>query len=85
MKLTLTIISVILIFAGCTKHSIHNEETQFIEGKKLYISKCGGCHKLYVRNEFTPAQWDTIVVSMRNKAKITADQENEILKFLKER
>lgn len=75
----------LLLIAGCGTQSIHREATQFPVGKKLYISKCGGCHKLYERLEFTPAHWDTIVISMRNKAKISSDEEIEILSFLKER
>lgn len=85
MKSLLILIFVITILAGCGTKSIHQEETQFPVGKKLYISKCGGCHRLYQRNEFTSSQWDTVVVSMRSKAKISSEEEKEILNFLKER
>jgi hypothetical protein len=84
MKFLLTFLLVIT-FVGCGSQSIHKETTQFPVGKRLYISKCGGCHQLYGRNEFVPAQWDTILVSMRTKAKISSDEEREILNFLKER
>lgn len=72
-------------FVGCYKQTIHSVNTKFPEGRKLYLSKCGGCHRIYDRNEYEPAQWDTIVVSMRTKAKTTVDQEREMLLFLKER
>lgn len=48
------------------------------------MSKCAGCHRLYLPHEFTPAKWDSILVVMRPKAKITLEEEKEILKYLKE-
>jgi hypothetical protein len=83
----LSVVSLLLVFliVGCNKNSIQKEDTQFPIGKKLYISKCAGCHRLYLRNEYQPDQWDTIMVSMTKKAKISPEEEKEILSFLKER
>ncbi len=85
MRIIAILVLLLIFIYGCGKHAIHYEETKFPVGKKLYISKCGGCHNLYLRNEFTPEQWDTIVVFMRKKAKTSLEQEEEILKFLKEK
>lgn len=75
----------LIAFIGCSKQTVQSINTKFPYGQKLYFSKCGGCHRLYDRNEFSFEQWDTIMVSMKVKAKITAEQEKEILLFLKER
>lgn len=80
------LISILLGFVliGCGKSFVRKEFTKFPEGEKLYMSKCAGCHRLYFPNEFTPAQWDSIVVVKRTKSKTTLDEEREILNYLKE-
>lgn len=84
MKYFIYVLSLLLMF-GCTKQSVNFSETKFPIGQKLYISKCGGCHRLYDKLEYSPAKWDTILTVMRSKAKIKSDEEKEILLFLKER
>lgn len=74
-----------VILAGCSKHTIQTTNTKFPLGQKLYFSKCSGCHRTFDRLEYSPEKWDSILVTMRSKAKITIEQEKEILLFLKER
>jgi mono/diheme cytochrome c family protein len=81
----LAVVILMLLVVGCTKQNIKISNTKFPEGQKLYFSKCGGCHRLYDRLEFSPERWDSIVYTMRPKAKTTMEQEVEILHFLKER
>lgn len=73
----------IFVLSSCSS-SFERRDTKFPEGQKLYISKCSGCHRLYDPREFTHSQWDTILFSMRKKAKTSPEEEAEILKFLKE-
>jgi len=51
-------------------------------GRKLYISKCSGCHSLYKPGLYTTAQWDTIMVTMSKKAKLNTNQYEDIQRFL---
>lgn len=69
---------------GCGKSFVKREFTKFPEGEKLYMSKCATYHRLYLPHEFTPVKWDSILVVMRSKAKITLEEEKEILNYLKE-
>ncbi len=84
MKYAVLILSMLLMI-GCNKSTVQTSNTKFPTGQKLYISKCGGCHRLYDRLEYSSEKWDTIVTTMRSKAKTTSDEEKEILLFLKER
>ncbi|MFN4111790.1 MAG: hypothetical protein ACK4G1_05900 [Ignavibacteria bacterium] len=81
----LVLLLLLIAFTGCSKQTFQPINTKFPHGQKLYFSKCGGCHRLYDRTEFKPEQWDTIMISMKAKAKTTTEQEKEILLFLKER
>ncbi len=80
-----SLLIIFFLIAGCSKHTIQTSNTKFPAGQKLYLSKCGGCHRTYDRLEYSPEEWDSILVTMRSKAKITDEQEKEILFFLKER
>lgn len=51
-------------------------------GRKLYIAKCSGCHSLYQPKLYTETQWDTIMVTMRKKAKLNDQQYDDIKRFL---
>ncbi|MCX8057269.1 MAG: hypothetical protein N3F03_06670 [Ignavibacteria bacterium] len=81
----LIVIFLFSIFIGCSTKTIKSTNTKFPSGQKLYLSKCSGCHRLYDRLEYTPHQWDSIMVVMRVKAKTNPEQEIEILNYLKER
>lgn len=80
--MTATVLMTVII--GCGRSFVKKEFTKFPEGEKLYMSKCAGCHRFYLPHEFTPAKWDSILVVMRPKAKITLEEEKEILNYLKE-
>jgi len=71
-------------FAACSESYFANVETTYPEGRELYISKCGGCHRLHKRNEFTAAKWDSILVSMQKKSKTSNEQIKRIFNFLVE-
>jgi hypothetical protein len=56
-----------------------NKES-LMEGRKLYISSCSGCHSLISPSQFTVSQWDTILISMKPHAKLTI-KEYEIIRM----
>ena len=55
---------------------------QLAEGKNLYELNCVRCHKLYAPEKFTVARWNRIIPEMSQKAKIDADTEEKITKYL---
>src|SRR5208337_4312522 len=55
-----------------------------LTGAELYAINCNRCHPERYPTEFTAAQWKTIMLHMRVRANLPAEQAKEILKFLKE-
>jgi mono/diheme cytochrome c family protein len=55
-----------------------------LTGAELYAINCNRCHPERYANERTPAQWQTIMLHMRVRANIPAEQAREIVKFLQE-
>ncbi len=55
-----------------------------LTGAELYAINCSRCHPERYATEFTPGQWQTIMLHMRVRANLPAAQAKEILKFLKE-
>ena len=51
-------------------------------GRKLYIMKCSGCHNLHLPEEYNSMEWVDNLDGMQNKAKITSEEKNLILKYL---
>ena len=85
------IISVIILFIfivlSCSSGYLvnMNETTKFPEGRNLFVSKCNGCHKFYNPTEFTKAKWDSILIPMKSKAKLTEKEKTLILSWISEK
>jgi len=52
------------------------------EGKTLYEENCKKCHGLKDPKKFSEEQWNKIVPPMAKKAKIDAQQEESIRKYV---
>jgi len=55
-----------------------------LTGAELYAVNCNRCHPERYPTEFTAAQWKTIMLEMRVRANLPADQAKAILKYLQE-
>lgn len=55
-----------------------------LSGSDLYAIHCNRCHPERYPTEFTAAQWKTIMIEMRVRANLPADQAKAILKYLQE-
>jgi hypothetical protein len=60
-----------------------DKKTQF-SGADLYAMHCNRCHPERYATERTANQWKTIMVHMRVRANLPAEQAKAILKFLQE-
>ena len=80
-------LSLLLGFLGACSGSFieDNTPTKFPKARELYRSKCGGCHMLHNRHQFSAAKWDSILIPMQKKAKISNDQVEMILNYLEEK
>jgi hypothetical protein len=55
-----------------------------LSGAELYSMHCNRCHPERYPTERTSAQWKTIVLHMRVRANIPAEQARTILKYLQD-
>jgi hypothetical protein len=74
------------LIAACSGGFVVNmkEQTNFPEGRELFVSKCNSCHQLYSPSLHTKTEWDSILVLMKKKAKINNEQRNEIYNWILE-
>ena len=55
-----------------------------LTGEQLYAINCNRCHAERYATERTDAQWKTIMLHMRTRAQIPAEDAKAILKYLQE-
>jgi hypothetical protein len=67
-----------------TGPSTKKSEKRTLSGAELYSMNCNRCHAERYPTERTAAQWKTILLHMRVRANIPADQARTILKYLQE-
>ena len=60
------------------------EPAQKLTGEDLYAINCNRCHAERYPREWTPQEWRTLILHMRVRANIPADQAREILKYMQE-
>lgn len=53
-------------------------------GRKLYVSKCAKCHKLYDLTKYSDEQWHVWMDKMCRKAKLQPDQKTLISAYVEE-
>ncbi len=62
----------------------NTEKAQKLSGEDLYAINCNRCHSERYPREWTPSQWKTLILHMRVRANLPADQAREILKYMQE-
>jgi mono/diheme cytochrome c family protein len=62
---------------------IPNKPSQEESGKNIYTSKCSKCHAAKNIGAYTYDQWEGILKSMIPKAKLTADEENLVVAYIR--
>ena len=55
-----------------------------LTGAEIYALNCNRCHPERYATEFTASQWKTIMLHMRVRANLPADQAKAVLKYLQE-
>lgn len=59
-------------------------KTNGLSGATLYAINCNRCHAERYATEFTAAQWKTIMIHMRVRANLSAEDARKILEFLQQ-
>jgi cytochrome c5 len=55
---------------------------QLVEGRTIYNTNCGRCHKLFKPTDFNEAQWRNVVPPMAQKARLDAAAESKVLAYV---
>ena len=51
-------------------------------GAQLWAQACGHCHHIRSPSSYSDAQWDVVMLHMRVRANLTAEEHKQILAFL---
>jgi mono/diheme cytochrome c family protein len=52
------------------------------QGRTLYLNNCGVCHGLYMPENYTPAQWKSILGNMAPRTSMSASQVQLVTKYV---
>ena len=55
---------------------------QLEQGRALYQGRCGNCHQLFSPGHFPEQRWRVEIAEMRERAHLSAEQENLIFQYL---
>jgi mono/diheme cytochrome c family protein len=80
------ILTAIAPFARCAAQSAPSKaerQAMFLRGAELWPVYCNTCHNARPSSEFSPAEWNMILMHMRTQANLPARDARAILEFLK--
>ena len=87
MKKILTVSAWLILLSGCAaslyqplpEHATASvSHEQLVEGRSLYVSKCGSCHSLYLPHQYTPEVWAHNLDEMQERSKMS-DAEKKLV------
>ena len=52
------------------------------QGRTLYSNNCGSCHGLYMPEDYTPAQWKSVLSGMAPRTSMSASQVLLVTKYV---
>ena len=52
-------------------------------GAQLWAENCNRCHNIRSPSNYSPAQWEVVMMHMRVRANLTPEEHKKILEFLK--
>jgi len=89
-RIYLSILAVIVVvgiaglLAGCATGGSHESADAKPSGARLWTQNCARCHNSRSPAEFSPAQWDVVMLHMRVRAGLTAQDSQSIREFLQQ-
>jgi len=83
--LRLLVIGLVLLgMMGAARAASAQLKDDAAAGRKLYVTKCSKCHKLYDPRKYSDAEWEKWMGKMSKKAKLTSEQERLLSKYVEE-
>ncbi len=55
---------------------------QLVAGRKLYVSKCGSCHALYLPQQYERQVWEHNMEEMQERSNVSDPEKKLILLYL---
>ena len=55
---------------------------ELLDGREIYINKCGGCHSLFLPEKYNSGEWEKWVVKMEPIVEMSEKEKQLILKYL---
>jgi cytochrome c553 len=74
------------LVVGCAANKQSGEVVAGTTGKsgaELWANNCVRCHNIRSPSNYSPAQWEVIMMHMRIRANLTPEEHKKILEFLK--
>lgn len=78
------------VFAACSTtlphgidSSVTAQESQQAMGAELWANNCQRCHNFRDPSSLSDAQWEVVLMHMRIRANLTAEEHRSILEYLK--
>jgi hypothetical protein len=71
---------------GCATNNQSSEVATGKTGKsgaQLWAENCNRCHNIRSPSNYSPAQWEVVMMHMRVRANLTPEEHKKILEFLK--
>jgi hypothetical protein len=90
MLRTITLISAIFV-ASCTSalykplpenYSSAEEYQMMADGRKAYVTKCSGCHLLYLPHQYDEKTWRHNMDEMQERSNVTDKEKELMLKYI---
>jgi mono/diheme cytochrome c family protein len=86
-SLVIRLLAIVLLTLGATAALAAESEQQqremFKLGAKLWPVYCAQCHNARPGSEFSPPQWDVIMMHMRTQANLPAGDARAMTEYLK--
>ncbi|MGA7763841.1 MAG: hypothetical protein WCA59_19015 [Candidatus Binataceae bacterium] len=81
--LALAIVGLTLSVTAMAEESKAEKQKLFLDGARLWPVYCSQCHNARPGSEFSPAQWDAIMMHMRTQSNMPAKDARAIKEYLK--
>ena len=65
------------------KAQVQKTAAPTLGGAQLWTQNCGHCHNIRSPDSYSDAQWEVVMLHMRVRANLTAEEHKKILAFLK--
>jgi len=82
---------ILITIAGCSASlyvpadedaSATETRAELLQGRAIYVEKCGSCHTLHLPEHFSPTAWEQSLSEMRPRARITEADSVLIIRYL---